>query len=138
MFTGEHERLLDEKGRLVLPPNFRRHLQDAAFIAKSLEAPCLMVYSAEEIEKVAGRLIEQVQGKKVTADAQRRWSASISEVKTDAQGRIAIPTKLRDEIGLEREAVLIGVINRLEIWIPNEWNRIEGEPESELTESVWL
>ncbi|MAH18999.1 MAG: hypothetical protein QF826_05260 [Acidimicrobiales bacterium] len=138
MFTGEHERLLDEKGRLVLPPNFRRHLQDAAFIAKSLEAPCLMVYSAEEIEKVAERLIEQVQGKKVTADAQRRWSASISEVKTDAQGRIAIPTKLRDEIGLEREAVLIGVINRLEIWIPNEWNRIEGEPESELTESVWL
>ena len=121
-----------------LPPNFRRHLQDAAFIAKSLEAPCLMVYSAEEIEKVAERLIEQVQGKKVTADAQRRWSASISEVKTDAQGRIAIPTKLRDEIGLEREAVLIGVINRLEIWIPNEWNRIEGEPESELTESVWL
>ena len=138
MFTGEHERLLDEKGRLVLPPNFRRHLQDAAFIAKSLEAPCLMVYSAEEIEKVAERLIEQVQGKKVTADAQRRWSASISEVKTDAQGRIAIPTKLRDEIGLEREAVLIGVINRLEIWIPNEWNRIEGEPESELTESEWL
>ncbi len=138
MFTGEHERLLDEKGRLVLPPNFRRHLQDAAFIAKSLEAPCLMVYSAEEIEKVAERLIEQVQGKKVTADAKRRWSASISEVKTDTQGRIAIPTKLRDEIGLEREAVLIGVINRLEIWIPNEWNRIEGEPESELTESVWL
>ena len=138
MFTGEHERLLDEKGRLVLPPNFRRHLQDAAFIAKSLEAPCLMVYSAEEIEKVAERLIEQVQGKKVTADAQRRWSASISEVKRDTQGRIAIPTKLRDEIGLEREAVLIGVINRLEIWIPNEWNRIEGEPESELTESVWL
>ncbi len=138
MFTGEHERLLDEKGRLVLPPNVRRHLQDAAFIAKSLEAPCLMVYSAEEIEKVAERLIEQVQGKKVTADAQRRWSASISEVKTDTQGRIAIPTKLRDEIGLEREAVLIGVINRLEIWIPNEWNRIEGEPESELTESVWL
>ena len=138
MFTGEHERLLDEKGRLVLPPNFRRHLQDAAFIAKSLEAPCLMVYSAEEIEKVPERLIEQVQGKKVTADAQRRWSASISEVKTDTQGRIAIPTKLRNEIGLEREAVLIGVINRLEIWIPNEWNRIEGEPESELTESVWL
>ena len=138
MFTGEHERLLDEKGRLVLPPNFRRHLQDAAFIAKSLEAPCLMVYSAEEIEKVAERLIEQVQGKKVTADAQRRWSAGISEVKTDTQGRIAIPTKLRNEIGLEREAVLIGVINRLEIWIPNEWNRIEGEPESELTESVWL
>ena len=138
MFTGEHERLLDEKGRLVLPPNFRRHLQDAAFIAKSLEAPCLMVYSAEEIEKVAERLIEQVQGKKVTADAQRRWSASISEVKTDSQGRIAIPTKLREEIGLQREAVLIGVINRLEIWIPNEWNRVEGEPESELTESVWL
>ena len=79
-----------------------------------------------------------MQTKKVTADAQRRWAASISEVRTDTQGRIAIPTKLRNEIGLEREAVVIGVINRLEIWIPNEWNRIEGESEKELYESVWL
>jgi MraZ protein len=138
MFTGEHDRLLDEKGRLVLPPNYRRHLQDSAFIAKSLQAPCLMVYSAEEIEKVAERLVEQVQAKKVTADAQRRWAASISEVRTDTQGRIAIPTKLRDEVGLKREAIVIGVINRLEIWIPSEWNRIEEESESELYESVWL
>ena len=68
MFTGEHERLLDEKGRLVLPPNFRRYLQEAAFIAKSLQAPCLMVYSSDEIQKVAERLIEQVQTKKVNAD----------------------------------------------------------------------
>jgi MraZ protein len=97
-----------------------------------------MVYSAEEIEKVAERLVEQVQAKKVTADAQRRWAASISEVRTDTQGRIAIPTKLRDEVGLKREAIVIGVINRLEIWIPSEWNRIEEESESELYESVWL
>lgn len=97
-----------------------------------------MVYPAEEIEKVAERLVEQVQAKKVTADAQRRWSASISEVRTDTQGRIAIPTKLRDEVGLKREAIVIGVINRLEIWIPSEWNRIEEESESELHESVWL
>ena len=68
MFTGEHDRLLDEKGRIVLPSNFRRHLKDAASIAKSLQAPCLMVYSANEIGKVAERLIEQVQTKKVTAD----------------------------------------------------------------------
>ena len=138
MFTGENDRLLDEKGRIVLPSNFRRHLKDAAFIAKSLQAPCLMVYSADEIEKVAERLIEQVQTKKVTADAQRRWAASISEVRTDTQGRIPIPAKLRNEIGLEREAVVIGVINRLEIWIPSEWNRIEDESEKELYESVWL
>ena len=112
MFTGEHERLLDEKGRLVLPSNFRRHLQDTAFLTKSLQAACLMVYSSSEIEKAAARLTEQVQQKSVAADAQRRWAASITEVRTDTQGRIAVPPKLRDEISLEREAIIIGVINR--------------------------
>ena len=80
MFTGEYERLLDEKGRLVLPPTFRRHLVNAAFLTKSLEDPCLLVYSEEEIQKAAERLIEQVQLNDVSPHAQRRWAASISEV----------------------------------------------------------
>jgi MraZ protein len=138
MFTGEHERLLDEKGRLVLPPMFRRHLVNAAFLTKSLEDPCLLVYSEEEIEKVAGRLIEQVQQKDVSTHAQRRWSASITEVRADTQGRIAIPPKLRNEIGLEREAIVIGVINRAEIWTPGDWRNVEESTEVNLNESQWL
>ena len=138
MFTGEHERLLDEKGRLVLPSNFRRHLQDTAFLTKSLQAPCLMVYSSSEIEKAAARLTEQVQQKSVAADAQRRWAASITEVRTDTQGRIAVPPKLRSEISLQREAIIIGVINRAEIWAPEEWSRIEEASEGDPHESVWL
>jgi MraZ protein len=138
MFTGEHERLLDEKGRLVLPPMFRRHLVNAAFLTKSLEDPCLLVYSEEEIGKAAGRLIEQVQRKDVSAHAQRIWSASITEVRADTQGRIAIPPKLRNEIGLEREIIVIGVINRAEIWTPGDWRNVEESTEVNLNESQWL
>ena len=69
MFTGEYERLLDEKGRLVLPPTFRRHLVNAAFLTKSLEDPCLLVYSEEEIGKAATRLIEQVKKNQVSPHA---------------------------------------------------------------------
>ena len=138
MFTGEHERLLDEKGRLVLPPTFRRHLVNAAFLTKSLEDPCLLVYSEEEIGKAAERLIEQVKNNQVSPHAQRRWAASISEVRADGQGRIAVPPKLRDQIQLEREVVLIGVINRAEIWTPANWRNIEETTEIQPNESQWL
>ena len=138
MFTGEYERLLDEKGRLVLPPTFRRHLVNAAFLTKSLEDPCLLVYSEEEIGKAATRLIEQVKKNQVSPHAQRRWAASISEVRSDGQGRIAIPPKLRDQIELEREVVLIGVINRAEIWTPENWKNVEEAAEIQPNESQWL
>ena len=138
MFTGEHERLLDEKGRLVLPPTFRRRLVRAAFLTKSPNDPCLLVYSEEEIGKATERLIEQVQKNEVSPHAQRRWAASISEVRADGQGRIAVPSKLRNQIGLEREVILIGVINRAEIWTPDEWRNIEETTEINPNESQWL
>ncbi len=138
MFTGEHERLLDEKGRLSLPPLFRRHLIDSAFIARSSSEPCLLVFPQEQIELVAERLKERVRAGEVTPNEQRRWAASITEVKTDSQGRLAIPPKLRELAGLEREVVLIGVVDRTEIWNADAWAAVERASDEGINEGVWL
>ncbi len=138
MFTGEHERLLDEKGRLSLPPLFRRHLIDSAFIARSSSEPCLLVFPQEQIELVAERLKERVRAGEVTPNEQRRWAASITEVKTDSQGRLAIPPKLRELAGLEREVVLIGVVDRAEIWNADAWAAVERASDEGINEGVWL
>ncbi len=138
MFTGEHERLLDEKGRLSLPPMFRRQLVETAFLARSDSAPCLLLFSEEEIQRVADRLKERVLEGEVSVDQQRRWGASITEVKTDAQGRLAIPPKLRRLAGLDREVVLIGVIDRAEIWDADAWAEVERATDDDVNEGMWL
>lgn len=138
MFTGEHERLLDEKGRLSLPPLFRRYLVDTAFLARSGSEPCLLLFPPEEVQRVAERLKERVRAGEVTLNEQRRWSASISEVKTDSQGRLAIPPKLREQAGLDREIVLIGVVDRAEIWDAAAWADVERATDDGINEGMWL
>ena len=138
MFTGEHERLLDDKGRLSLPPLFRRYLVDNAFLARSASEPCLLLFPHEEIERVADRLKERVRAGEVTPNEQRRWAASISEVKTDTQGRLAIPPKLREVAGLDREVVLIGVVDRAEVWNPESWAAVERASDEGINEGMWL
>ncbi len=138
MFTGEHERLLDDKGRLSLPPLFRRHLVDTAFLARSGSDPCVMVFPEEEIETVAARLKKKVRAGEVSADAQRRWAASITEVRTDSQGRLAIAPKLREAVGLQREVVLIGVVDRAEIWNVADWAAVEQSADEGINEGIWL
>ncbi len=138
MFTGEHERLLDEKGRLSLPPLFRRYLVETAFLTRSSSEPCLYLFSQDEVERVAERLRQRVRAGEVTANEQRRWAASISEVKTDAQGRLAIPPKLREVANLDREVVLIGVMDRAEIWNAEAWAAVESASDEGINEGMWL
>ncbi len=138
MFTGEHERLLDEKGRLSLPPLFRRYLVDTAFLARSGSDPFLLLFPPDEIQKVADRLKERVRAGEVTPNEQRRWAASISEVRTDSQGRLAIPPKLREQAGLEREVILIGVVDRAEIWDAAAWAAVESATDEGVNEGIWL
>ena len=138
MFTGEHERMLDDKGRLVLPPLFRRHVVETCFLARSGTDPCLMLFPPDEIQRVADRLKERVRNGEVSPNEQRRWAASITEVKTDAQGRVAIPPKLREQVGLDREVIVIGVVDRAEIWNASAWAAVESATDEGISEGLWL
>ncbi len=126
MFMGEYVHNIDRKGRLIMPAKFRSELGDQIFITRGLDG-CLNVYPLEEWT----RLFLQYSTLPLTnADARiflRIFMAKACEVEPDAQGRILIPASLIKEVGLDKECLIIGVANHLEIWPKKKWDSLQEE-----------
>lgn len=120
MFSGTTYPKLDDKGRLVIPSKFRELTDGALYITKNQDN-CLAVYTASEFT----RLAEQLQGARVTTksarDYVRNFMASAELQVPDKQGRISIPTHLRVYAQLDRDLVVIGNNNKVEIWSSTLW-----------------
>ncbi len=123
---GEYVHNIDRKGRLIMPVKFRSELGDQIFITRGLDG-CLNVYPLEEWT----RLFLQYSTLPLTnADARiflRIFMAKACEVEPDAQGRILIPASLIKEVGLDKECLIIGVANHLEIWPKKKWDSLQDE-----------
>lgn len=123
---GEYVHNIDRKGRLIMPAKFRSELGDQIFITRGLDG-CLNVYPLEEWT----RLFLQYSTLPLTnADARiflRIFMAKACEVEPDAQGRILIPASLVKEVGLDKECLIIGVANHLEIWPKKKWDSLQDE-----------
>lgn len=132
MFLGTYEHSLDPKGRVILPAKFRERLEAGAFLAKSLDG-CLSLYDAEEFEKVALAMQEQARRGALERNVVRSFAAGATEATPDKQGRISIPAHLRSFAHLEREVVVTGAINRIEIWDAATWRELDAEAELSLT-----
>ena len=120
VFTGEFRHAVDEKGRLAVPAKFRGQLEGGAVVSRWIDG-CLAIHTRAGWDELADR----VGSLPVTApDArlfQRAIFAGASEAEIDRQGRIRIPAFLRDEAGLEGEALIIGARAHAEIWSPTRW-----------------
>ena len=139
MFFGTYTPKLDEKGRLFLPAKFRDQLSGGLMVTRGQEH-CLYVWPQSEIERVTERLREAPVSNKATRDYIRMFSSGASDDAPDKQGRITIPPKLRDWAGLNKEVVVIGAMNRLEIWDEGRWEAYSEEQEpafAELSEEVF-
>jgi len=132
--TGEFRHALDERGRIAIPVRFRARLAQGATLARWLDG-CLAVFPADTWEDLATRL----QALPTTNAAVRQFGRYISsgavEVELDRQGRLLVPGYLREWAGLEQgEVMVVGALNRLEVWAPSRWtpyrSQIEGEPEA--------
>jgi len=124
MFVGRFEHSLDEKGRLVLPSSHRLGLQGHGYLTQYQR--CLGLWTVEGFAEVTDRLREKVRAGMAPNSAVRAFSANAVDIRVDKQGRISIPEWLRDKAGLDREAVIIGVLDRIEIWSADRW-RAESE-----------
>ncbi len=114
---GEHQYALDEKGRVVLPPKFRRVLGDQVVVTRGFD-PCISVYSPAEwakVEEAVRRLPTR------NRDVLRYLLAGAVDVEVDRQGRITLPAHLRQHARIERDLVVVGLVSRLEIWSRPEW-----------------
>ena len=121
MFVGEYQHTLDPKGRLILPVKFREAFSDGLVLTKGFEN-CIFVFSRAEWPKVEDKFRSLALLKKQARMLSRFFFSGTAEEIPDKQGRVMIPAGLRDHAGLEKEIVVIGVANRLEIWSQNGWN----------------
>jgi MraZ protein len=115
MFLGEHQHSLDAKGRVILPARFRDQLEGGAVMARALDG-CLAVYPTVEFDRVALKLREARERGTRERQAARSFFAGAVEIAPDKQGRVAIPQHLRDYAGLEREVIVAGGFDHIEIW----------------------
>jgi MraZ protein len=121
---GTHSYQLDPKGRISLPARFRAVVADGAILTLGQDG-CLFCFPKAEWEARAG----EVRGRPLS-DAKARAYARMffgkaEPIELDAQGRLLIPQKLRGEVGIGKEAVIVGVYDRMEVWDRTAHDRYE-------------
>lgn len=115
MFMGEYNHTVDAKGRLIVPSKFRENLGDEFVVTKGLDG-CLFVYDNNEWTAFEEKLKTLPLTNKEARQFVRFFLAGAASLEVDKQGRILLPANLREFAGLDKEAVLIGVASRIEIW----------------------
>lgn len=115
MFMGEYHHNLDEKNRIVIPTKYREELCDKFIITRGLEK-CLYIYPQKEWEKIVEKLNTLPFTKKDARAFNRAFFSGASICEFDKSGRISITSPLVSYAGLEKECVIIGVNDRIELW----------------------
>ena len=126
MFLGEHQHNLDAKGRITLPARFREALGSDAFLSRGKDG-CLALRRSEEWEVIAAKQRELMERGAQERTMARSFFAGATNVSPDAQGRIAIPASLRTYAHLDKEVVVSGVYDYIEIWDAARFREVEGE-----------
>jgi len=112
---SEYNHTLDTKGRLIIPAKFREVLGEEFVISKGMDG-CLFVYDNAGWTAFEEKLQAMPISRKDTRMFVRHFLAGAAEVEVDKQGRILIPSVLREFAGLEKDVVLVGVLTKIEIW----------------------
>lgn len=133
MFIGEYDHNLDAKGRVAIPAKFRNRLSAGAVVTRGLDR-CLFVFTRDDWEALAVKIAALPMTSANARAFSRLMLSGASECEIDSQGRILIPDYLRKFAGLEKEAVLAGLYNRIEIWDAAVWNGYKSKTESESEE----
>lgn len=120
MFMGEYNHTIDTKGRLIVPAKFREQLGEAFVITNGNEG-CLAIYTNEAWETFLDK-ITNMPGNKNKRAVIRFFVSSAETVEVDKQGRILVPASLREKAGLDKDVVLAGAIDKIEVWDKSRWD----------------
>lgn len=140
MFMGEFHHNLDDKNRLIIPSKFREELGKKFVITRGLEE-CLFVYSMEEWNKIILKLRSLPFTNKDARTFMRMFLSGATECELDSNGRIIIPSNLITYSSLVKEAIVLGVNERLEIWSSEKYNNFFSsniEKFSDVAEGLFL
>ncbi|PFG38412.1 MraZ protein [Georgenia soli] len=135
MFLGTHAPRLDDKGRLILPAKFREELAGGIVLTRGQER-CLYVFPMREFEDMHSRLRQAPVTSKQARDYLRVFLSGATDEVPDKQGRITIPSALRQYAGLTRDLAVIGAGTRIEIWDAAAWETYLAEQEQAFAETA--
>lgn len=126
-FVGRYEHTLDAKGRVILPSKFREAFERGGYLTKHREG-CLALWTPGEFERQKAAMQERAALDRSNRNRARLWASSSYEVEVDRQGRMPIPSPLREFANLDGEVLVNGAIDRVELWAPAVWGaRVEPE-----------
>jgi MraZ protein len=129
-FRGINNLALDSKGRMAMPSRYRDRLLENCgghLVVTVDKDHCLLVYPLPEWEIIENKLVNLPSLNKQARLLQRLLIGYATECELDSQGRILLPTMLREFAGLDKKIVLIGQGKKFEIWDEDAWNRSQGE-----------
>ena len=124
MFYGEFEHKLDKKGRIIIPSDFREaskeNYVEKFFVTRGLDS-CLFMFPEEEWKLQESKFKGLSFTKRETRKFNRLFFSGAVEATPDKQGRILVPTYLKNYAGIKKEIMIVGVSSRIEIWSKEKW-----------------
>jgi MraZ protein len=133
MFLGEFEHNIDDKGRITVPAKFRGRLAAGLVVTKGID-PCLWLYPIDGWEELAQKISALPRTDPKARDFRRQVFGGASDSVPDKQGRVNLPTYLREYASIDRNALIIGLYDHCEVWNPEHWRSRQrdnhNDPES--------
>ena len=130
-FLGSYTYTLDDKGRVSLPAPFRREAADQRFVLLQVYAPALALYPESAWRDVEERLRGVLRNDPDARMWVLRVMSSAVEVSPDSQGRILIPSRLQEAANLKGQVLMVGAIDKVELWNPGEFDSAISGREAE-------
>lgn len=126
MLLGEHKHSIDGKGRVIVPAKFRDDLGETFVVTKGLDK-CLFAYPKSEWAILEAKLKQLPLTNRDARKFVRFFFAGAVECEMDSQGRILLPTHLREFASLKKDIISIGAATRMEIWDLEAWKGYNDE-----------
>jgi MraZ protein len=132
-FFGRYEHSLDDKGRIILPSKFRGPFERGGFLTPYQDG-CLSLWTPDQFEEQMEAMLERADTGRSNRNMARLWASTSHELEIDRQGRMAIPARLREYAGLVGDVLVLGAIDRVELWNRDSWDEKVLPEEERLTQ----
>ena len=134
LFLGEFEHQIDDKNRLSIPARFREQClkePDATLAVIAGFDPCLYIVPARSMEELRALLsLQRTEWNELARAFRMKLSSYGNTATPDAQGRICLTDKQKQYAGLERKVMVVGNLDRIEVWDPERYQQHLGKPEA--------
>jgi len=133
MFMGEFKHVLDEKKRLIIPSKYRDELGSTFILTRGIDK-CLFLYSNEEWNCLTAKLRTLSFTKKDARNFLRFFLSGATNLEFDKQGRVVLPANLLEYAEIQKDCVIVGVGERVEIWSKENWDKFYEDNASDLSD----